>query len=293
MVLTIEEKAMIILEMLNKDKPHGMSAKEWNKKYPDLNRKALGGLDYTLNFGNRQQYPLTPMTDLPFNMNENASTALGVIATDADIVNTVSPSAEYLSKQMKKKTKKMKSGFIHEADPSAPIVQENAYVKPSNKTAKAEIPVERSPEHKTLILRKDVKPMKVNTKGGKSRKKRIISEERKKNMDKQLSSWRNFTKMISKQPFMKNIKKDKMKAGSLVFELKKECEMCCPDFDTDEIISVLNEQLNGGSSGYEIYGINDVITMLNKMRKRLVENGAKIPMESMKAKEMQKKLKLV
>ena len=300
--------------MLNKNKPHGMSSKEWNKKYPDLNadkfkkggskkkskktKKNQGGADLKVEFGNNPQFDLTPIQNLPFTSGEYTTASMGVVARDADTVNTAAPSEEYLSKEMKKRTKKMKSGFIHSPDPTNNLVQEAAYVAPGKLIAKAEVPVQRE-RHEPII--KEGKPVKYNTAGSKKKKsKRKISDEQRVKMARGLSDWKAFYAKLNKQPFMKNMKKGKMQAGSIVFEMKKDCDDSGCDIDFDEIIKCLNENLGGkdGNVGgvkfsnfdYPTYGVEDVITMMNEMRSVLAKKGARIPMESMKAKKMQKKL---
>lgn len=294
--------------MLNKDKPHGMSSKNWNKKYPDQNKKALmggkkkkkGGADLRINFGNDQQYDTMPMENLPFTAYQNTSASMGVVATDADTVNTVAPSSEYLSKVTKKRTKKMKTGFIDSADPTNNLVQDAAYVAPGKLIAKAEVPVERE-RHEPIMTKG--KPIQNPNKKGGAKGKRKMSESQKVKAARNLSNWQNYYKELNKQPFMKKIKKHRVQAGSLVFELKKECDDCDMDFDFNEVIQYLNDMCSkkvksksldyDGGSVYKNYDVNDINNMLQTVRKNLAKNGARIPMESMKAKQMQKKYGLV
>ena len=151
MPLTSIERAEVLLHYLNDDKPHGLSAADFAKDNPDpylskfkkgKPKKTKGipisGSDSTVNYGYRPEYdpyytdrhPTMPNTTglLP-------SIGQGVVTTDSDLVYTMYGMLSNKSRNDIDKilSKRGKEGYIQDARPTLPIVQDVGFVEPSDK----------------------------------------------------------------------------------------------------------------------------------------------------------------
>lgn len=299
MTLTSQQRADILLKMMNPNKPHGKSAKEFEKEVPDLFASSFpgkklkkkktkgvkltkGAADLTINFGDNPEYPLNPAVQLPYEEVKQSS-SMAVMAQDPEVVYTM---YSQLSDKSRRKIDKMlqkkgKQGFIHAPQPAAPSdIEPKAKLHMSEEMKKLQIPEkDLQRDHKPLIFTKDEVKQMVDP--NKKRKKAGAKDGRgNPNFRQSVGKYQDFLKRVKEEPFYGRVGAgSKRSTVCCVYELLKELnDLADKDDDEDmrkmpkKVIKALNEltgAASGGSDQPRYLDLQDVTKMLTNLRRKL------------------------
>lgn len=246
MPLSDKEKAEIVLAYLNKDKPHGMSPEEFQKKFPDpyvqMFTKSKGGADYKVEYGYNPQFSAGPQngqapalgsdpsTVLPYQNNQLPKIGQAVMAQDPDIVYSM---YGLLNESSRKKIDKMleqrgKQGFIQEARASA---QFGRVLDDKAEALKPNEPIEEDGLNPVILTGKKMEPAtnkraKLDPRGsGKKVTKAGNIDKRGKKGPDNIKIYHDFCKKFKTEPIYEKVEPSgRRQTISCVYELLKELE---------------------------------------------------------------------
>lgn len=300
MVLSTSEKGLIISEILRKSK------------------ERKGGLDLHVNNASKEtrKDEAAPIDYEDYKQN----VALGVDQSiPYDPYPNYPPSSAIVART-KKLTKLGKEGYFGPPYPTAPdnvplhtgsVYGERAGYNPSNVGGEgvsdpSGSTVGGKKKKKAGQLKQDMIPNKGEHRGldlgeigaynlqpsaGKQpKKKKKMTEEQKKKAGKNLSHWRDFYNKLNKKKYMSKME-DKMRAGSLIFEIKRDIEDVGEPVDDEKLMKAVGKFLKelGGAYEHPVYTVDDIKQMADNFRKNLLLQGVQVPPKSRKVFKARKK----